>query len=233
MKKEVLSGFTFRGRSHTQTTRDKMSKAHLGIPHSEAHNNSIAEALRGKQRPAEVLEKLSKVWNIVRPLVLRGGVAIEIEKVTDFSRLQIINAMNRERRPLFSVYTTPQQKSEAKRKSHTLSWLERNGSFSQADKKISEIAKRLVAKGFFTDELGDYIHLKEFYEKNTRALPESLSSRLCCEVYLAARRQHKGEMLDRYIEIIKSARKQEEPLCPEILAKEQTFILNAVNNKHA
>ena len=231
MTKEVLPGFTFRGQRHTQTARDKMSKAHSGIPHSEAHNNSIAKALRGKQRPKEVVEKLSTVWNIVMPLVLRGGVAIEIEGVTDFSRLQIINAMNRKRSSLFSVCTTPQQKREAKSKSHTLSWRERNGNFSQENKKISEIAKSLVAEGLFTDELEDYIQLEKFYEKNKRALPESLSLRLCCEVYLAARRQDKGEILDRYIEIIKSARKQEDPLCPEPLAVEQKFIIERVRGK--
>lgn len=199
--------------------------AHSGIPHSEAHRNKIAEALRGKQRPKEVVEKLSTAWNIVRPLVLRGGVAPEIEQLTELTRLQIVNIMSRKRSPLFSADKTPKQRREAHSKSHTLGWRKRKGDFSQEDKKISEIAKRFVAENFFTHDLGTYRDLEEFYQRNKRDLPESLALRLCCEVYFRARRQPEGEMLGRYIEIIKSARKQGEALCPDPLAVEQRFIL--------
>lgn len=228
-------GFTFRGLRHSQESRAKMSQAHLGIPHSQAHRDKISAALRNKPRAKEVVEKLSTVWKIVRPLVLRGGVPMEIEEVTEFTRQQIKMSIGRERLSLFSAPTTPQQTKEARKRSHILSWRERKGNFSEGHRKISEIAKTLVREDYFTDNLQYFKRLKDLYRMEKREWPEDFSLRLCCEAYFVSRmdilENKNRDMLGRYVNIVQGLRKDNEPLCPKTLIEEQVFIISAVNSK--
>lgn len=210
-----------------------------GLKHREDTKQRISKALSGRPKPPEVVKKISSVWEIVRPLILRGGIPIEVESVTDLSRKNINKAAHR-RRPEWSSVppASPQQLKEKRNRAYTIirerKRSEKSFLLSEDQQKILALAKTLVKEGYFTDDLTNFHRLEKLYKEHKRAIPESFAVRLCCEYFIAARmqvqRDNKRDMIEEYTRLLKDLQGEGQSLCPDILVAEQKFIINAANN---
>ena len=234
MNKEIPPNLTFTGRTDTPEARAKMSRAPLSRPHSKEHRAKIRNALVNRSRPKDVVKKISTVWEVARPLAIRGGLPREIEAVTSLSFQQIQRAIGRSRPNWHSIPARTQEEKRMKRvKSHRLTWRRRKGLMPEGHEKMSQLAKALVKEEFFTDDLSRRQELQGLYRQKDRLWPEDFALGLCCEAYFVARvgiaKDNRRDDLERYVELLEGFRENNEPLCPEMLVKEQIFILGLVN----
>lgn len=209
-------GLTFAGLHHTQGSKDK-----------------VRQALLGRPKPREVVEKRMTTWAMIKPLILRGGVNREVATLTGLTYRQVKKSANRSRPDWNSIpkYTKEQLK-ERKRKASAPGQprkLVNRPSLSEEDQKVNAVAGSLIKRGFFTDNLTYHDKLKELYKRSNRQLPENFAILLCCEYFLAARievqRDNKRNMIEEYAKVLQELRGVNQPFCPEILATEQRFII--------
>ena len=212
-------GLTFAGSHHTQRSKEK-----------------IRQALLGRPKPREVVEKRMTTWGLIKPLILRGGVNREVAEVIGFTYRRVKRSVNRRRPDWNSVPKyTKEQLRERKRKSSTpgqpRKLIDRHP-LSEEDQKVNAIASCLVKRGFFTDDLTYHDKLKKLYSQNNRQLPENFAILLCGEYFLAARievqRDNKRNMIEEYAKLLQELRGVNQSLCPEPLALEQRFIIGMV-----
>lgn len=205
-----------------------------GLHHTQESKNKIRKALLGRPKPREVVEKRMTTWAMIKPLILRGGVNREVAEVTGFTYRQVKRSTNRNRPDWNSIPKyTEEQLRERKRKASAPGQprkLVYRPPLSEDDQKVNMVASSIVKRGFFTDDLTYHDKLKNLYAQNNRQLPENFAILLCCEYFLAARievqRDNKRNMIEEYTRLLQELRGVNQPFCPEILVKEQLFILS-------
>ena len=156
----------------------------------------------------------STIWNKVRPLFMRGAIAGEIALITNLSRKQVNNAIDRRikktnMRRLHDDFFTKETTRIRQSRSHKgkRKRLVDRPTMSEEEKNQIEFAKIAQEKGFFTDDLTCWNSFNSLYESLGRKLPPSFYERLRLEVFFSAIEHAKGgetTLLNNYAEIGKS-----------------------------
>ena len=162
-----------------------------GQTHSEESIRKIREALTGQSKSKEQVVKQSPVWEVVRPLFLRGALVREISGITGFTNKQVRNAIHRRRPDWHSVpreLFTKERKRERRRGAampgvpKRLSWF-----IPESQRKNIEFARKLYLTECLVDaDLTAWEALGVIYSEKKRKLPEDFAYRLILECFLRA-----------------------------------------------
>lgn len=171
--------FDTTGRHHTQAEKDKIKKNRrikLGraIPHSR-----------------ETLEKVSNVWRIARPLVLRGATASEIPGISGLTYSQARNSIFRKRARQYSApdsYSSDEQIKARRKKTHLGKAKKiEDRRLSRHEHNSVEFAMELFGAGLITDDLSVWQRLCSILGEARMITEEPISYGIVLEVFTLAR----------------------------------------------
>ena len=198
-----------------------------GLKLTEVEKQKMRDAIRGKKRNPEYVISVSTSWNILRPLVLRGGIPIEIAELTDLplGRVQRVIRYKREFRAVEDYNLAENRRERKIRGGFRASRTRRGITPGEHEIKSIAFAKELVREKHITEDTTSSSQLKELYAWARRQLPYNFSDRLRLEVFLSTRKALlKDGNQDPLIRYLETGAKIDGEWFRESLAAEEDFI---------
>lgn len=183
--------------------RQAMINARMGHFVSLATREKIGKASRGRKHTEAYRREMSQERGAVRirayPLLLRGGIAGEVARITGLKKTQVQNLRGDLRKRGELKKHNKEEESQAKRKAHRL---EKMPSISEA----CDLAEELLRVGFFTGDVTKWDRLQEIYDEYGKKygveLPEDFAYKLTLEAFLKVKEcigGEGGDLLGQYI----------------------------------
>jgi len=218
-----------------ETTNGRFVPTFLGMSHTPDSIGKIKQALTDRPKSREQVRGMSTVWEVVRPLLIRGALPIEIAQISGFTHKQVRNAIYRKRPDEYSVpdaLFTKEKETERRRKAAAPGKKKKLSERveTEDDKNRRRFARDILRRHAVLPGLAWFRKLAELYREKQRSLPESFFDRLRLEVFLFAIEQARlGEFI--YLDIYKDiGRRIGENWAFSNLAQEEMLIIRATYN---